>query len=225
MKPHDEERLGGWVRRFLMEHLIVERNLSRNTRRSYRDTFRLLIPFAAGEHRTAVDRLLVSELSADVVRGFLRHIEEQRGCSVRTRNQRLAAVHALATFVGERCPEMIPWCGEVRAVPFKRYDRPSLCYVDKPDIDALLAAPDRTSEQGRRDHGVLLFVYNSGARASEAAALAVRDLDVRPDGSGSVRLVGKGGKTRHCPLWPTTMTSLRTLTQGRSPDESVFRNR
>jgi len=137
----------------------------------------------------------------------------------------LAAIHALATFVGERCPELIPWCGEVRAVPFKRYDRPSLCYLDKPEIDALLAAPDRSTEQGRRDHGVLLFLYNTGARASEAAAVAVRDLDVRSDGSGSVRLVGKGGKTRHCPLWPATMTSLRALIQGRSTDEPVFRNR
>ena len=92
----------------------------------------------------------------------------------------------------------------------------------KPEIDALLAAPDRTTEQGRRDHSVLLFLYNSGARASEAAAVAIRDLDVRSDGSGSVRLVGKGGKTRHCPLWSTTMTSLRALTSGRSPDEPVF---
>ena len=98
-------------------------------------------------------------------------------------------------------------------MPFKRYDRPGLCYLDKPEIDALLAAPDRTTEQGRRDHGVLLFLYNTGARASEAAAVAIRDLDVRSDGSGSVRLVGKGGKTRHCPLWPKTMTSLRALSR------------
>jgi integrase/recombinase XerD len=91
----------------------------------------------------------------------------------------LAAIHALATFVAERCPELIPWCGEVRAVPFKRYDRPSLCYLDKPEIDALLAAPDRTTEQGRRDHSVLLFLYNTGARASEAAAVVIGDLDVR----------------------------------------------
>jgi integrase len=100
-----------------------------------------------------------------------------------------------------------------------------LCYLDKPEIDALLAAPDRTTEQGRRDHSVLLFLYNTGARASEAAAVAIRDLDVRSDGSGSERLVGKGGKTRHCPLWPTTMTLLRALSSGRSPDEPVFRNR
>ena|SRR6266487_2095141 len=105
------------------------------------------------------------------------------------------------------------------------HDRPSLCYLDKPEIDALLAAPDRTTEQGRRDHSVLLFLYNTGARASEAAAVVIGDLNVRSDGSGSVRLVGKGGKTRHCPLWPTTMTSLRALSSGRSPGEPVFRNR
>ena len=225
MKRHEPERLGGWVRRFLIEHLVVERNLSRNTQRSYRDTLRLLIPFAVDAHKTAVDRLTVTHVSADIVREFLRHIEEDRGCSVRTRNQRLAALHAFAAFVGERCPELIPWCGEVRAVPFKRYDRPGLCYLDKPEIDALLAAPDRTTEQGRRDHGVLLFLYNTGARASEAAATTIGDLDVRSDGSGAVRLVGKGGKTRHCPLWPATMTALRALTNGRRPDEPVFHNR
>ena len=224
MKTHETERLGGWVRRFLIEHLVVERNLSRNTQRSYRDTFRLLIPFATEVHKTTVERLAVAEVSAELVRRFLRHVEEDRRCGVRTRNQRLAAIHAFATFVGERCPELIPWCGEVRAVPFKRYDRPGLCYLDKPEMDALLAAPDRSTEIGRRDHSVLLFLYNTGARASEAAAVTVGDLDVRPDGSGAVRLVGKGGKTRHCPLWPTTVTSLRAITQGRAPGDPVFRN-
>ena len=92
MKTHEGVLLGGWVRRFLVEHLVVERNLSRNTQRSYRDTLRLLIPFAADHHKTAVDRLVVTEVSADVVRGFLRHVEERRGCGVRTRNQRLAQV-------------------------------------------------------------------------------------------------------------------------------------
>jgi site-specific recombinase XerD len=225
MKTPKTERLGGWARRFLLEHLIVERNLSRNTQRSYRDTLRLLISFVVDAQKTTVDRLTVTNVSADIVRDFLHHVEKVRGCGVRTRNQRLAAIHAFASFVGERCPELIPWCGEVRAVPFKRFDRPGLRYLDKPEIDALLAAPDRATEQGRRDHGVLLFLYNTGARASEAAATMIRDLDFRPDGSGAVRLVGKGGKTRHCPLWPTTMSSLRVLTRGRTSDEPVFRNR
>ncbi len=225
MKTREIERLGGWVRRFLLEHLIGERNLSRNTQRSYRDTLRLLIPFAAEAHHTAVDRLAVLDLSAETVRRFLQHVETRRRCGVRTRNQRLAAIHAFATFVGERCPELIPWCGEIRAVPFKRYDRPGLCYLDKPEMDALLAAPDRSTESGRRDHAVLLFLYNTGARASEVAAVTIGDLEERPDGSGSVRLLGKGAKTRYCPLWPTTIASLRGITQGRNAGEPVFRNR
>jgi site-specific recombinase XerD len=225
MTRHETQPLGGWIRRFLLEHLVAERNLSRNTQRSYRDTLRLLIPFATDILKTKVERLAVADLSADIVRRFLRHVEEQRQCGVRTRNQRLAAIHAFATFVGERFPELIPWCAEVRAVPFKRYDRPGLRYLDKPEIEALLAAPDRSTESGRRDHAVLLFLYNTGARASEAAAVTLGDLDRRPDGSGSVRLVGKGGKTRHCPLWPTTMASLRAITQGRAADEPVFLSR
>jgi integrase/recombinase XerD len=196
MKTHETERLGGWVRRFLLEHLIIERNLSRNTQRSYRDTLRLLIPFAVAAHKTAVDRLTITHVSADLVREFLHHLEDHRQCGVRTRNQQLAAIHAFASFVGERCPELIAWCGEIRAVPFKRYDRPGLCYLDKPEIDALLAA-----------------------------ATTIADLDFRPDGSGAVRVVGKGGKTRHCPPWPATVTELRALTHGRMLDEPVFRNR
>jgi integrase/recombinase XerD len=224
MKTHKDVRLGTCVRRFLLEHLVVERNLARNTQQSYRDTLRLLIPFAADVHKRSVDQLVVTEVSAEMVRRFLRHVEEGRGCGVRTRNQRLAAIHALATFIGERYPELIPWCGEIRAVPFKRYNRPGLCYLEKPEIDAVLAASDPTTEHGRRDHGLLLFLYNSGARASEAANLTIGDLDRRADGSGSVRLSGKGGKTRHCPLWPEMIRILGALTEGRAPNEAVFLN-
>jgi site-specific recombinase XerD len=225
MSPSDTATLGRWVRRFLLEYLLVERNLARNTQHSYRDTFRLLIPFAATRQHHDVDRLAVTDVSAEVVRAFLHHVEDARRCGVRTRNQRLAAIHAFATFVGERCPELIPWCGEIRAVPFKCYDRPSLCYLEKPEIDAVLAAADQTTESGRRDHSVLLFLYNTGARASEAAALTIGDLERQADGSGSVRLSGKGGKTRHCPLWPTTMRILGGLTDRRALTEAVFLNR
>jgi site-specific recombinase XerD len=114
---------------------------------------------------------------------------------------------------------------QVRSVPFKRYDRPALAYLEKTEIDAILAAPDQRTEAGRRDHALVLFLYNSGARASEAAGLTIGDLDRHADGSGSVRLAGKGGKTRYCPLWPTTMRMLAQMTTKRAPDESVFLNR
>src|SRR5262249_49901027 len=111
--------LGPWVRRFLLEYLRGERNLARNTQRPYRDTLRMLLPVPAGAARTPIDRLQVEDLSADRARAFLREVEEKRGCGVATRNQRLAALHSLAHFIGLRSPEHVGWCGDVRAVPFK----------------------------------------------------------------------------------------------------------
>src|SRR4051812_18513863 len=96
----DLNLLGGWVRRFLLEHLVSERNLARNTQRSYRDTLRLLLPFLARSVRKNVDRLTVLDLSAERVRQFLSELEEQRGCGAATRNQRLAALRSLAHFIG-----------------------------------------------------------------------------------------------------------------------------
>ena len=109
--------LGPWVKRFLLDHLIEERNLSRNTQRSYRDTLMLLMPYATAEQNKPVDRLDVFDLSNELLRGFLDHLEQNRRCSVRTRNQRLAAVHAMARFVAERSPEHIAWCSQIR--PFR----------------------------------------------------------------------------------------------------------
>src|SRR5437773_474366 len=120
----DSALLGPWVRRFLLEYLVGERNFSRNTQRSYRDTLRLLLPFTARRVGKPVDRLGVEDLSADEVRAFLREVEEQRRSGVATRNQRLAALHALAHFIGAHSPEHVRWCGEVRAVPFKKAPRP-----------------------------------------------------------------------------------------------------
>lgn len=163
----DASLLGPWVRRFLMEHLVNERNLARNTQRSYRDTLRLLLPVIARRARKAIDRLTVIDLSADRVRQFLNDLEAKRGCAVATRNQRLAAIHALAWFIGLHAPELVEWGGQVRTVPFKRAPRALVPYLEKAEMDALLAAPDLTTAQGRRDHAVLQFLYNAGSRADE----------------------------------------------------------
>lgn len=217
--------LGPWIRRFLLEHLVAERNLSRNTQRSYRDTLCLLLPRLARRSQTTVDVLEVEDVSADAVRNFLASIEEERGCSVATRNQRLSAIHALAHFIGERSPEHLMWCGEVQNVPFKRTGKNPLTYLEKAEIDALLASPNPHTQQGQKDHALLLFLYNSGARASEAAAVRISDLEGDNRGGGAVRLCGKGAKTRLCPLWPRTMAVLAFLIAGRPQDSLVFLNR
>jgi site-specific recombinase XerD len=224
----DPNLLSPWVRRFLMEYLIGERNLASNTQKSYRDTLRLLLPFAAREAGKPIDRLEVADLSSERIRAFLLELEEKRKCSVATRNQRLGGIHSLARFIGLHSPEHLQWCGELKNIPVKKATRPLVTYLEKDEMDALLAAPDQTTEQGRRDHAVLLFLYNTGARADEVAHVQIGDLMLgrspRRDGS-SVLIHGKGDKQRRCPLWARTATMLAGLVNGREPGAHAFLNR
>ena len=212
-----------WVRRFLLEHVVAELNLSRNTQASYRDALALLLPFAAKQRGQAVDQLEVEGLPPEVIRLFLAHLEDERHCSVSTRNQRLAAIHSFARFVGTRSPEHLAWCAQLTAIPFKKAAKGTLPYLDKGEMDAILAAPDRRASQGLRDHALLLFLYNAGARADEAARLTVTNLDLGP--SPAVKILGKGNKTRLCPLWASTASTLKTLVAGRTGQDPVFLNR
>jgi integrase/recombinase XerD len=223
----DNAILGPWIKRFLLEHLPGERNLARNTQRSYRDTIRLLVLFLAAALRKQVEELLIADLSADHLRGFLIHIEQGRGCATATRNQRLAAVHALVRFIAQRNPEHLGWCTEICMVAFKRAPKVPITYLEKDEMDALLAAPDRSTTLGRRDGVLLLFLYNSGARAEEAASLTVGDLTLHGKDSGQsfVRLHGKGNKVRLCPLWASLARELQPFVHGRANDDRVFVNR
>jgi integrase/recombinase XerD len=224
----DTSSLGPWIRRFLLEHLVRERNLSRNTQRSYRDSLQLLLPAIARRARKPLDRLAVRDVSADRVRQFLTDLEEKRGCGIATRNQRLAAIHALARFIGLHAPELIDWCGQVRTVPFKKSPRSLVTYLEKPEMDALLAAPDLTTAQGRRDHALMLFLYNAGTRADETAQVRISDLTLPqvPDRDlASVLIRGKGNKPRRCPLWAQTAHELSPLVQNRDGSDYVFLNR
>ena len=219
----DVNLIGQWMRRFLLEYLVGERNLARNTQLSYRDTMLLLIAFVVARTRKTVDKLTTEHISADCIRLFLDDLEKGRGCTTSTRNQRLAALHAFASFVGEHSPELIPWCAAIRAIPFKKTAKPAMPYLEKSEIDALLASPDRQTALGQRDHTLLQFLYNSGARAEEAARLKVEDLDLTPP--ASVRLIGKGNKERRCPLWPATALEIKTMVLNRAPADPVFQNR
>jgi site-specific recombinase XerD len=160
---------GGTAVHSPLEHLVAECNLSRNTQRSYRDAPTLLIPFVAGKLRQVVDRLTVADVSADLVRLFLADLKQARSCAATTRNQRLARAHALSRFVGGHSPEhnCLVWPNPLH--PVQEDWQNSLLYLDKPQMDALLAALNRDAAQGHREHALLLFLYNFGARAEEAA--------------------------------------------------------
>jgi integrase/recombinase XerD len=223
----EREFLGPWLRRFLIEYIVTERNLARNTRTSYRDTFCLLLPFVSGKLRKPVDRLTVRDLGSRLVLKFLTHLEEDRGCSVRTRNQRLAAIRAFARFVGSRDPAHVEWCGHIRAIASKKCMPPPVGWLTRAEMEAMLAVPDRKTSRGRRDYALLLFLYNTGARVSEATQLKVRDLNFGRDRGGHdlATLHGKGGKTRQCPLWPETERVLANEVLDRAADAPVFVSR
>jgi integrase/recombinase XerD len=221
----DQTSAGYWVRRFLSEYLVHERGASRNTQQSYRDAFCLFLPFVADRRKTAVDKLAIDDLSPKVLLEFLSHLEQTRSCSVATRNQRLATLHAFARFTGERSPEHVEWCRQIRTVPFKRAGRDPLSYMEKDEMDELLRAPDRASGQGQRDYALLLFLYNSGARATEAVRVAIEDLTCEAAGTGSVKIQGKGRKIRFCPLWKKTMAELKPLIRGRDTAGPLFLSR
>jgi len=221
----DGHPLGPFVRRFLLEEVVADRNLTLNTQRSYRDSIRLLLRFLHEHHATEPTRVTVEQITAAVARTFLAHLEEQRGNSVSTRNQRLAAIHSLFRFVARQVPELVDHAAQIHAIPLRRSAAPTMAYLEKPEIDALLAVPDRRRPQGHRDYALILFLYNTGARATETAELTVGAVAL--DTAPSVRFLGKGRKTRTCPLWPHTAKTLRQLLVARLEgprDEPVFRN-
>jgi len=223
MKPADP--LPGLLRAFFYERLVEQRNVSAHTVRSYRDTWRLFLRFAAARHKCPVVQLTLAELTATEVAHFLQHCEQGRKVSIGTRNCRLAALRSFFAFVAEREPPAVAQCAEVLRIPTKKAPQPAPCYLESSEIEAILAQPDRTSLEGQRDHALLSFLYNTGARVQEA-------LDVCPkaihfDSPACVRLFGKGRKERICPLWPETVALLRALLKRRpsAQDEPVFANR
>lgn len=217
-------RVSDWVPRFLRDHVLLERNLSRNTLRGYRDSLQLLLVYLGKVCRKPVDSLTLDDISPERVKQFLQHLEQERKCSIATRNQRLAALHAWARFVGSRNVEYLEWCNQIRNIPFKKTIQEPRTYLDKSEMDALLNAPDRRTAQGRRDYAVMLFLYNTGSRVDEVAQLLIEDLHCR-DPQPWVRILGKGNKVRICPLWALTVDTLRPLIEGRAATERVFLNR
>jgi len=223
-----DDFLGTWIRRFLLEHMVHERNLAYNTQRSYRDTLRLLLPYLASLARRRIDQLRIEDLSATRIRAFLQNLEEKRECGAATRNQRLAAIRSLSRFIALRDPSNLPWCQEISSIQFKRTARPLIAYLEQDEMDALLSSPNMTTMQGQRDHAVLLFMYNTGARADETAHVCIADLHLGTTASrdsSCVLIHGKGNRTRQCPLWASTVKELRSLIADRSASERVFLNR
>jgi site-specific recombinase XerD len=210
---------------FFYEWMVQQRNASACTVRSYRDTWRLFLRFVAQRQHRPVAQLTFGDLTASQVSAFLQHTEQERKDTIGTRNCRLSALRSFFGFVAGREPTVIAQCTEVLHIPMKKATIPSPCYLEPEEVKAILAQPDRSTIEGQRDHTLLSFLYNTGARIQEALDVCPRA--IRFDTAASVRLYGKGRKERLSPLWPETVSLLRLLLQRqpRRDDEPIFVNR
>ena len=206
--------VGELVRSFFEDCLQRQRGLRPNSVRSYRDTLRLFLVHVAEQLRKPLTRLLLADITCDSVLEFLHWIERERGNGPRTRNQRLAALRGFFRYGASRCPEMLAEAQRVEALPTKRCPPASTTFLERDELQALLAALPAKTPLALRDRALLTFLYNSGARAQEAADLRVADVDL--DGPYRARLHGKGDKWRCCPLWPETADLLRAAIGGRA---------
>ena len=183
---------------FFADRLAVQRHASPHTIAAYRDSFRLLLTFVHQQTGKAPSKLELADLNATTIAAFLGHLETERGNSVRTRNARLTAMHSFFHYAALQAPDQAELIARVLAIPEKRFDTTLINYLDEPEIDALLAAPDRSTWTGRRDHALLLLAMQTGLRASELASLRRQDLQL---GTGAwIRCEGKGRKERCTPV-------------------------
>lgn len=211
------------VEAFFREHLQRVRAASPHTIRAYRDGLRLFFLFVADAvHGGRVQDLRLDDLGVDQVIGFLGHLKHHRGNGVATRNARLAAIHSLVAFLLRSDPTRAEQYHRILSLRAKR-SRPGPASYLEPDLmRVLLRQPDVNTSAGARDRALLLFLYNTGARVSEALGVRSRDLHLRPP--RQVRLRGKGGRERVSALWPETAKALGRIRPVVPDDEPLFRN-
>jgi site-specific recombinase XerD len=226
MSKQPKSTLAELLESFFRKHLIAQRGASTATAICYRDALRLFLTFASEQTKKRPGQLRIEELDRDMVLAFLDHLERERGNSTRTRNCRLAAIHSFFHYAALCDPAFMNLASMVLGIQGKKTTKPVLGYIHQPDLEAILAAPDRGKPQGRRDHALLLFLARTGARVSEAIGVNVGDLTF--DWPLQVLLRGKGAKQRIVPLSKDTISVLRAHVEQRrvvsQPQAPVFVN-
>jgi site-specific recombinase XerD len=207
---------------YFTDRLVAQRGASPNTIAAYCQTFRLLLQFAAKRTRTKPSELDIDQLDAPLIAAFLEHLEKARGNSVRSRNNRLAAIHSLFAYLALHHPEHAASIQRVLAIPHKRTERGLVTYLTEPEVDALLGACDQTTWTGRRDHAMLALTIQTGLRISELAALTRADITLFT--GANVHTIGKGRKKRRTPLVPATRKVLKAWLKerGGAPTDPLF---
>jgi site-specific recombinase XerD len=226
MKPTD---FSIHVTGFLTHYLAAQRNLSPNTIKAYRDVFTLLMRFCRDVQGIAPEKLRLEQIDVSSVEAFLDYLEKERQSSPRTRNHRLAALHAFFRYVQAEEPDRMLQCQRILAIPQRRHARPTVAYLSKEELAEVLAQPDLQTPEGRRDAVLLSVLYDTGARVQEVIDLSVGD--IRLDPPSLVRLMGKGRKMRTVPLMENTVQLLRDhlhehhFDRPEQFDKPLFRNR
>lgn len=210
---------------FFTQRLIGQRRASPNTIASYRDTFRLLLRFAHQHTGTKPCRLDIDDLDADLIAGFLEHLEVGRHNSVATRNNRLAAIHSLFNYAAICHPEHAEVIQRVLAIPAKRVDRQLVSFLTETETAALIAAPDQATWTGRRDRALIVVAIATGLRVSELTGLT--NADVELSAGAHLRCHGKGRKERITPLTTETIGVIRVWMAERqgTPTDPLFPSR
>lgn len=204
---HLPETLGRQITFFFTDYLLGQRGASPHTVHSYRDTFKLLLGFAARRAGKKVADLALVDLDAQTVLAFLEHLEGERKCSIATRNVRLAAIRTFFRIVAANVPTAFEQCRRVIVIPMKIAPRRPIDYLERDELEAVLAAIDRSKPGGLRDYALFALIYNCGNRVQETLDLNACDLHLSKP--LFVRLRGKGNKERVSPIWPETAAVLR----------------
>ena len=220
--------LGYLLHHFFTDGLIKQRNSSKNTIVSYRDTWRLFLKHTAQSNKINVNNITIEDVTGDTILGFLEHLEKDRGCCIRSRNQRLAVFKSFFKFAVFVEPGLMLQSERIKMIPSKKYESKVLGYLTKKEIFAIFSAFDKTTKSGMRGYILVQFMYNTGARASEVTTVKACDLKISK-GHSHVLIHGKGGKDRIVPIWDDTANLLLELIAERIPDagnqEFVFKNR
>lgn len=223
-QPND---LGRCLVRFFQDYLPSLRGMSPHTIRSYRDALVLYLQHMASRSTRPVDKLDLGDFTAEHVAEFVTFLEHTRRNSIGTRNARLAALHTFARFAATEHPERLAELQRVLGIPFKRgAPREPLEYLDQREVEALLKTPASATASSQRDLALFALMFNTGARVQEVLDLQVRDVRLEPP--YQVRLRGKGGKIRVCPIWAQTAAKLRRVIErsaAAEPTRPLFTNR
>ncbi|MGB5280133.1 MAG: site-specific integrase [Gammaproteobacteria bacterium] len=209
------------LERFFTQRLMLQREASPHTISSYRDTFRQFLTFAQQRLHQRPSYLNIEQIDAPLIVAFLDELEKQRGLTVRSRNLRLTAIHSFFRYVAFELPEHAAQIQRVLAIPSKRFARTLVSFLSRSEVEALLAAPDRSTWSGRRDHAFMLTAVQTGLRLSEMSGLKQEDIIL---GAGAhVRVIGKWRKERCVPLAKSTRTVLKAwLREPQRGDEGVL---